>query len=179
MVVFQGTKLLLREKKAEDAANDYAWRKDPELARFDAAVPTRTSYAEFMEAYLAELASPSPRQRRYAIESQDGKHIGNCMYYNIDLEKSQVELGIMIGDRDHWGNGYGTDTVKTLVDAIFSTTTIERVYLSTLDWNYRAQRCFEKSGFVPCGRHSWNGHRFIVMETRRTRQEKPQAEEPT
>lgn len=166
----------MRDKKVEDAPDDYAWRTDPELASFDATTPLRSSYNEFLQAYLEELTSPRQRLRRYAIESLDGKHIGNCMYYNLDLDKKQAELGIMIGDRDYWGVGYGTDAVKTMVGAIFSTTPVERVYLSTLDWNHRAQRCFEKSGFMRCGSYSWNSSRFIVMEIRRDWLENPQAE---
>ena len=53
----------------------------------------------------------------------------------------------MIGNRDYWGLGYGTDSVNALLGHIFTTTTLDRVYLHTLDWNVRAQRAFAKSGF--------------------------------
>lgn len=175
-MVLPGKLTVLREKRLEDASRDYDWRCDPELARYDAVSPLRISFDNFLPHYRFELEHPSPYQVRFAIEDQAGKHIGNCMYYNLDLDKKQAELGIMIGDRDYWGVGYGTDAVKTMVGTIFSTTAVERVYLSTLDWNYRAQRCFEKSGFVRCGSYSWNSSRFIVMEIRRDWLENPQAE---
>ena len=35
----QGARIVLRDKLFEDAANDYRWRSDPELARLDAAIP--------------------------------------------------------------------------------------------------------------------------------------------
>lgn len=162
--MFPGTKLLLRDKKVADAPDDYAWRTDPELARFDATTPLRSSYNEFLEAYLEELTSPKQRQRRYAIESLDGKHIGNCMYYNIDLQRRQVELGILVGDRDYWNRGYGTDAVLTLLDYIFGNISVERVYLHTLEWNRRAQVSFAKCGFMPYQRVWRDGQEFIAME---------------
>ena len=162
--MIKGQKVILRKKRMEDAANDYASRSDDELARLDGAPTMRIPFAEFLASYADELRNPSPRRRRFAIDTLDGKHIGNCMYYDIDEGKGQVELGIMISDRDYWDQGYGTDAVTTLLDHIFDTTKLERIYLNTLDWNIRAQRCFEKCGFIPCKRQRRYNGNFIVIE---------------
>jgi hypothetical protein len=34
-----GPKVVLREKRLEDAANDYRWRVDTEMSHLDAAIP--------------------------------------------------------------------------------------------------------------------------------------------
>ena len=86
------------------------------------------------------------------------------MYYDIDKSKKQTELGIMIGDRDYWSQGYGTDAVIALLEHLFNKEGMKRVYLHTLDWNKRAYKCFEKCGFVSCDKVKWNGDTFIVME---------------
>ena len=39
MVELHGAKVVLREKRVEDAEFDYRWRSDPEIARLDAASP--------------------------------------------------------------------------------------------------------------------------------------------
>ena len=165
----KGEKVLLRDKRWEDATNDYAWRSDEELARLDAAAPLKIPYTEYVFEHATELNTPSQRRSRFAIEDLNGKHIGNCMYYDIDRKKGQAELGIMIGDRDYWEQGYGTDAITVLVNHIFTTTQFKRVYLKTLDWNTRAQRCFARCGFVPYGRANKRGRSFILMEL--TRQE--------
>jgi RimJ/RimL family protein N-acetyltransferase len=161
----KGKKVVLREKRLEDATNDYAWRSDDELAHLDAAPPLRQSFGGYLANYAEELLYPSPRRRRFAIESLEGRHIGNLMYYDIDEGKGQAELGIMIGDRDYWDQGYGTDAITTVLDYIFTTTKLDRIYLNTLDSNIRAQRCFRKCGFTPCGQRKRHNHNFIVMET--------------
>lgn len=165
--MLKGRKVILREKRIEDAADDYAWRTDPELVRLDAASPLTASFQRFAIAYTEELRYPSSLRLRFAIDSLDGKHIGNCIYHNIDEKRGEAELGIMIGDHEYWDKGYGTDAITTFLNYIFEATSLVRIYLYTLDWNIRAQKCFEKCGFVSCGGFTRDGKTFIKMETLR------------
>jgi len=162
-----GTKVRLREKKLKDAHNDYRWQTNPELVRLDAMPRLTISFPRYLVDYTAVLCNPSPKRRTFAIETFDGRHIGNCVYYNIDENKGEAEMGIMIGERDCWGKGYGTDSVATLVDYIFHETGLQRIHLKTLDWNERAQRCFLKCGFTPCGQMMKNGYQFLLMEIKK------------
>jgi RimJ/RimL family protein N-acetyltransferase len=73
----------------------------------------------------------------------------------------------MIGDRDYWDKGYGADTINTLVRYVFKSTVLERVYLKTLDWNLRAQKCFQNCGFTRYSTVVRNGYNFIFMELSR------------
>ncbi|MCH7653586.1 MAG: GNAT family N-acetyltransferase [Chloroflexi bacterium] len=160
----KGEKVILREKRIEDAPEDYAWRVDEELARLDATRPLRMSYADFQRFSQEEMGYPSPRSKRLAIDTHDGTHIGNIMYYDIDLRRKESELGIMIGDRDYWGKGYGTDSVDSLLGHIFINTEITRVYLHTLEWNERARKSFAKSGFKEVKKVRRSGMDFVLME---------------
>lgn len=159
-----GEKVTLRHKQLADAAEDYVWRTDHELAEFDATFALAISYPEYLSTYRYEVEDLSPRTRRWAIVNGDGRHIGNCMIYAIDNHRHQTELGILIGDRDYWAKGYGADAIDALLEHVFTTTDIERVYLHTLEWNIRAQKCFAKCGFVPCDRVRRGMHDFIAME---------------
>lgn len=165
--IAQGLLIRLRRKRPEDAENDYQWRRDAELARFDAASPLRSSFHEFRVTFTDDLRYPSPFRRVFAIEDLRGHHIGNVMYYNIDERRGEAELGITIGDKRYWGRGYGTDAVLTFLRYLFTETGMRRVYLNTLDWNVRAQQSFRKAGFVPIGTNRRGFHSFITMEIRR------------
>jgi len=171
-----GGKVRLREKKLSDARNDYAWQTDPELARLDAMPLVTISFPQYLLDYTTALRYPPATRHTFAIETLDGKHIGNCVYYNVDEAKGEAELGIMIGERDYWDQGFGTDAVTTLVNHIFQQTNLKRIYLKTLDWNQRAQRCFQKCGFTPCGHLTQDGYNFILMELRRERWAERRAE---
>lgn len=168
MVVI-GEKVRLRPKTLKDASNDYLWRKDEELSRLDAAVPISISYGEYLLYYGEELYGSGDDPYRFGIETLGGHHIGNCAIYNIDRLRKEAELGIMIGDRAYWGQGYGTDAVKTLVRHVFTTTDFKRLHLKTLEWNLRARKCFQKCGFVPFGKRLNGSHEFILMEIFRSK----------
>ena len=162
--VARGALVVLREKRLSDARDDYRWRTDAELARYDAARPFAAAYHDYLALYRDELTYPSPYRHSLAIEDRDGRHIGNAMYYNIDAVRREAEIGITIGEREYWSRGYGTDAVKTLVRRVIEVTTFRRVYLKTLEWNVRAQRAFLKAGFHTCGRSRRGGNSFIIME---------------
>ena len=171
--VLTGNKVNLRPKRLQDAIDDYNWRQDIELCNLDAATPISCSFKEFLENYIEELNRPN-RGCRFAIETPHGKHIGNCSYFNIDEIKRESEMGIMIGDRAYWNHGYGTDAILATLNHFFSRTNLRRVYLKTLDWNIRAQKCFQKCGFVPCGQLIHGDYTFILMEIHRSA--KPQGQ---
>jgi len=165
--MISGGKVRLREKKLADARDDYTWETDPELARLDAAPVVTATFSRYQADYADELGNPASTSRRFAIETTDGKHIGNCSYYNINEAHGEAELGIMIGDRNYWDRGYGTDTVTTLVNHIFRGTRLNRIHLKTLHSNQRAQKCFQKCGFIPYGRTIRDGYDFTLMELHR------------
>jgi RimJ/RimL family protein N-acetyltransferase len=167
MVELRGAKVVLREKRLEDAENDYIWRSDPELARLDAALPLTMSFDRYLKLFQDQLKYPTPGSHHFATDTFDGKYIGNCMYYDLDSVNLEAELGIVIGDRDYWSNSYGYDAVVTLLDHMFTARKLKRVYLHTLEWNQRAQRCFSKSGFKPVKMVRRMGQDFILMEVLR------------
>ncbi|MDO8578426.1 MAG: GNAT family N-acetyltransferase [Dehalococcoidales bacterium] len=166
-VLFTGNKVIIRTKKLSDAEDDYTWESDRELAELDAVYALTIPFSRYLSEYSSELRRPYVNSRYFGVDTLDGKHIGNCSYYHFDEAKGETELGIMIGNRDYWDKGYGKDTVTALVDYIFRATEINRIYLKTLEANYRAQKCFEKSGFVWCGRLLNTGTNFMLMEMSR------------
>ena len=176
--ILVGDKVKLRLKRVQDAANDYSWRTDTELCKLDAAPTTSISFEEYLRGYAEELHRPS-QGCRLAIETMDGRHIGNCSYFNVDETIKEAELGIMIGDRAYWNQGYGADAILALLERIFSQTKLDRIHLKTLNWNVRAQKCFRKCGFVPCGELIRGDDEFIIMEIRRpTKPQKQTRQDP-
>ena len=164
----EGEMVVLRPKHMDDVPADYMWRIDPELADLDATRPINLSIREYGRYQQDELQFPSPWSVRLAIETlHEARHIGNCMYYDINFDNGHAELGIMIGERSFWGKGYGEDAVRTLLRHMFTDTPIELVYLHTLSRNLRAQRCFTKSGFSLIGEVRRDGYHFVRMEVQR------------
>ena len=161
--MIDNSRIRLRYKRLADAKEDYAWQTDSELARLDATTPLECGYQQFCAEYTFDICYPSRHRHEFAIETTDGKHIGNCVYYNVNQTDSKTEVGIMIGNRDYWNQGYGFEAITALLSHIFNKTQLNNVYLTTLDWNTRAQKCFAKCGFNEKGQICREGYTFLLM----------------
>lgn len=167
-VIMTGKLIRLREKQIDDARRDWEWRRDPELAAYDAARPLAMSYRAFVSTMSEDLQFTSAYRRSFAIEElAEHRHIGNVMYYGYDSMLREAELGITIGDRDYWSRGYGTDAVSLMLRYLFTERDLRRVYLHTLSWNHRAQAAFRNAGFRHVKSVHRDGHDFEQMEVRR------------
>jgi RimJ/RimL family protein N-acetyltransferase len=74
--------------------------------------------------------------------------IGTVWIWESDSRLGGLELSIFVGEPDRWGSGIGTDAMNAALDAAFGFRRTDRVWLLTSADNARAQRAFEKVGFV-------------------------------
>lgn len=140
-----GEKVVLRAPEMEDADTLVRWINDPELARYR--MP-HFPYSRAHEREWLERISRSETDRVLMIQRLDGRPIGMMGLHRIDQVHRQAELGIFIGEKDCWGQGYGTDAIRTLLRFAFDQMNFHRIYLRVDVDNVRAQRCYEKCGFV-------------------------------
>jgi len=100
--------------------------------------------------------------RKYIIETKDGTPIGQVDYYDLDWQARSAWVSIMIGEQEYWSGGYGTNAMRTLLRYMFEELGLHRVTLTAHETNVRAQRSYEKNGFVCEGLlRDWayfNGH---------------------
>jgi RimJ/RimL family protein N-acetyltransferase len=105
------------------------------------------------EEFLKEAAKKIGFEEvRLAIETKEGLAIGMCGLHRGRPEDRNAELGIMIGDKSYWSNGYGTDAMLTLLRLGFDSMNLHKVSLGVFEFNERAQACYRKCGFVEEGR---------------------------
>lgn len=89
----------------------------------------------------------SRKGKVFTIETLDGRVIGNAGLINLDFESRRVDMGIMIGEKDCWNKGYGTEAISLLLEFLFDELNMNRVALIADTRNHRAIRCYEKCGF--------------------------------
>jgi RimJ/RimL family protein N-acetyltransferase len=162
--VINSGKILLRPKSMGDAHDDYSWRCDEELSKLDASRPISQTYEEYLRGYKYEFNYKNPYSIRFAIDTKGGQHIGNMMCYDINMIMGECEIGIMIGNRDYWNNGYGFDSMVGLIDHMFTYRGMYKIYLHTLVWNTRAQKAFKRCGFNSIETVHKYGYDFSYME---------------
>ena len=65
-----GSKVILRTKSLADAADDYAWQSDSELARLDAAPQVTATFTDYLSDYTRQLVCPPANRYQFAIDNQ-------------------------------------------------------------------------------------------------------------
>ncbi len=165
LVVASTPQVRIRRKIRSDAQDEYRWRMDPDLARFDAATPPPQTFEEFLSVFEYDLAFGRAAREAFALESNEGMHIGTVMYYNASTESA--ELGVSIAPEGYRGRGVGRATIVAFLRFLFAQRSFRRIHLRTLEWNMRAIKCFEACGFQAIERIFHDGNWFVVMEARR------------
>jgi diamine N-acetyltransferase len=142
-----GNKVRLRPIERDDLPRFVAWFADPEVRRH------LTVYLPFSlaqeERWFEGLLERLERQEDVllAIETADGAHVGSLGLHAINWKDRCAELGIVIGDKAYWGQGYGSDAIRALLGLAFGEMNLHRVFLRVDADNARGIRCYEKSGF--------------------------------
>lgn len=78
--------------------------------------------------------------------------IGRANLRHIDQLMRTAEYGIIIGEKDCWGKGYGTETTILMLDYAFTALDLHNVLLKTSGYNERAVRAYTRAGFRVMGR---------------------------
>jgi len=149
-----GKKVRLRALEKSDLPKICQWLNDEEVMYYHWGHPgNTTSLAEQERWFDDQLERRRQDEKGYIIETLEGVAIGEIVYEHLSTKDRNAELGIQIGEKDYWEKGYGTDAVMTLLNYLFNELQLHKVYLWTQSYNTRAQRCYEKCGFVREGVH--------------------------
>jgi len=77
--------------------------------------------------------------------------IGWCALFTQIPANRRAMLGIIIGEKSYWGQGYGEEAVRLTLDYGFNVLNLNSVELGVYAFNLRAIRCYEKVGFKRVG----------------------------
>ncbi len=142
-----------------------AWRRirdhfrDPEIAFLNGTPPNR------MPLWLLKRVLKADARRTdrttYGIFDEAGAYIGTIELY--DVRAHGATLGIIIGERSHWGRGYGPEAIHALLEHAFLVLGLTQVRLNTFGDNLRAQAAFRKVGFREVRRVRADGGRTDVQ----------------
>ena len=150
--MLEGRLVRLRALEQSDVERAYTWVNDREVTQYLLLrYPMSRSQEEKYLAEAAEQGNSFP-DVRLAIETKDRVHIGMCGLHRGSSEDRHTSLGIMVGDKSYWSNGYGSDAVMTLLRFAFDQMNMNKVELGVFEFNARAIACYRKCGFVEEGR---------------------------
>ena len=157
-IILKGKKVILRPLSLNDAPRFCQWMADPELTTFlsvhDRSVPTLKEEREWIREAKKDKSKVTfsiDTTARSAGSRRDGRHIGSISLFKLDKLHKNAEFGIMIGDKEFWGQGCGTEATKLIIGYGFKKLKLHRIYLRHIAYNIRGHKAYSRAGFKPEG----------------------------
>ena len=159
----------------------HSYFRDREIAEWNGSHPIRMPLWLFKRVVTGE--ERGGERVGMGIYTTDGEFIGSVEFYELrpirPRQPTEGTLGIVIGEKNYWGQGYGTAALRAALEYAFSDLNLERIRLETLEYNRRARRAFEKVGFVlQRVVEQGNGQRYAHYAIDRRGWEQLRAQEP-
>jgi diamine N-acetyltransferase len=140
-----GNRVILRPVEASDAVWMHKWMNDPEIRGLTGEV-TPSTLAD-TEAYIQKLHTSSDRVWFIIEVKETGRPIGETGLLRMFPPWRTTDLSIILGEKDAWGQGYGSETIRLVLDYAFGYLNFHRVSIGVVGFNEKALRFYEKIGF--------------------------------
>ena len=147
----RGALVTLRPIAEADTEDIVRWRNDPAVrSNF---IYRKTLTADDHRRWLAEQVAAGNVVQWIICPHADGtgRGVGSVYLRDIDMENSQAEYGIFIGEEDARGKGYGKEAARLALQHAFDMMGLARVILRVYADNASAIASYERAGFTTCG----------------------------
>jgi len=145
--MLHGDKIRLRALERSDIPTFVRWFNDPDIRRM-LLITDPMSRAGEERWFEAQLES---KDKVFGIEVDAGdggrRLIGNIGLVRINWKDRVASIGIVIGEKELWGQGYGQDAIATMEQFAFDELNLHRLELEVFEFNSKARRCYEARGF--------------------------------
>lgn len=147
-----GKKVTLRAIEENDLPKLHKWANAPELQDAMGSIHFPSSF-NFHQRWFEKLQTDQLNQR-FAIEVPDLGLIGISSIINIDWRNNHAWHGVMIGDEDIRGKGYGIDAIMATMRYAFDELHLKRLDGSMIEYNTVSinSYCGKKLGWSVEGR---------------------------
>ena len=151
---YYGEKIRLRPPERADLPLFVQWLSNPEMREYVTIRYISQALEErWFENLLPNVSGAAPERLHFVIETlEEAQPIGVIGLENINWRDRETEMGIIVGEPDFWGRGYGSDALRTVLEVGFRWYNLHRIFLRVVADNTRAVRSYEKCGFVHEGR---------------------------
>lgn len=145
--LLRGERVWLTALSRADAAVMARWEYDSEYLRLMDSSPAHPRSEEEILRWIDSVAKAHD-VFTFGIRLTDTDElIGWAQLDGIEWAHRTTSLGIGIGNRNFWNQGYGAEAMALVINFAFNELNLHRIYLTVFSYNTRAMRLYEKLGF--------------------------------
>ena len=150
VIYYEGERICFRPIELEDEPLLRRWVNDPCVW---ATLGMRPPINAVRERRIIEDRPTDGSDFMFGIETRDEQRlIGCCGLHRVRPVERRATFGLMIGDRERQGRGYGGEATRLCVRFGFEELNLHRIELDVFDFNPRGIRAYERAGFTFEGR---------------------------
>jgi RimJ/RimL family protein N-acetyltransferase len=160
--IYRGALVRLGNESPEVMAKAFLnWDHDTEVHRLADTDPAQLWSEKKLKEFIEKDGEKKNEQAfRFSIRTlAEDKLIGIVSLWVHSWTHSDAWIGIIIGDREYWGKGYGTDAMYLIVQYGFVELNLRRISLGLHAYNERALKSYQKVGFELEGQMRGDGLR--------------------
>jgi len=143
----EGARVVLRRHTPANLRAFQRWYTDPEVARLTRYQDGPMRPEEIERFFAARVIGPESLALAVHVKS-DERLVGTTAFSQLDGDNGSGLFHITIGEKDCWGQGYGTEATRLMLDHAFGALGLHRVSLTVFAFNERAIRSYRKVGFT-------------------------------
>jgi ribosomal-protein-alanine N-acetyltransferase len=145
--VLTGAKVTLRPPDDSDAQRFVDWFADLEVTRY---LGRRAGIGLLQEQGHLKKVGESTTDIFWMLEAE-GRAIGATGIHNIDWINAHAVTGTVIGEKDAWRKGYGSEAMRIRTDYAFRQLNLHKLTSGALMENEPSRRALMKAGYVESG----------------------------
>lgn len=150
MAHLYGKKVMLREYRESDYEHIRAWVNNPKIVETLSDIFLYTQSEKQTRDFLS-MAMGSDWKGFVIARAQTQEYVGQIDFVKLDIKNGWGEVGIVIGQEENHGKGYGSEALELLCGFGFEQLRLNRVELVCWDFNVKGRKTYEKVGFVEEG----------------------------
>ncbi|MEM1127405.1 MAG: GNAT family protein [Bacteroidota bacterium] len=138
----------------------FRWNNDEELNRLDSEAPfEHESFGAFLRRFEAMVERPPAGTLDLEIHTRDGSLVGVAYVDHLCASNRHARVGVTIGDRHRWRQGFGSAALRLLLHHLFGERGLHRVTAQVVGFNEGGHRLVQRLGFTEEGRIRDHLHR--------------------
>ena len=150
-IFLSGDRAALRPLTPEDAAILAPWVLDDEVTHF-MFTGQRPVTVEQLREDIRREASNLVNAVFLVLDWATGRPLGYAGLYDIHPTARKAEFRSLVGAKEFWNKGYGTEVTELLTFYGFDRLNLNKVWLGVIEENVGAVRAYCKAGFRDEGR---------------------------